>query len=203
MDNAKLNYFKTRLLNEKSKIEKVIEERNPKSEVNTNVQMANELSVYDDHTGDSAGDLLDTTIDISLSQNEKTILNKIDNSLKKIENGTYGLCDKCGKEISNMRLEFMPYAENCIECQNEINNVIEVEEHSLNRLEALRQSEQPSYYAYKIPDHNVYKFNNGFENIAGFTDIDEVYDEFYYDDNYYVDPIDSISNEQYKNQLPY
>ncbi len=41
----------------------------------------------------------------------------VEKALKKIEKETYGLCENCGKEISHKRLEAIPWAEYCIDCQ--------------------------------------------------------------------------------------
>jgi DnaK suppressor protein len=43
-------------------------------------------------------------------------LGDIDNALAKIESGTYGTCERCGKPIGEARLEAMPAARLCIEC---------------------------------------------------------------------------------------
>ena len=41
----------------------------------------------------------------------------IDHTLDKIEKGTYGICDNCGKAIAEERLEALPQASLCIECK--------------------------------------------------------------------------------------
>ena len=43
-------------------------------------------------------------------------LSDIDNALAKIDSGTYGTCEQCGKPIGEARLEAMPAARLCIEC---------------------------------------------------------------------------------------
>lgn len=40
--------------------------------------------------------------------------------MKNIEDGNYGICKSCGKHIPKERLEFVPYAEFCVKCQNEV-----------------------------------------------------------------------------------
>ena len=50
---------------------------------------------------------------------EQMLLRKIDLSLKKIEEGTYGICDECGEEISIKRLKARPVATLCIKCKEE------------------------------------------------------------------------------------
>ena len=44
-------------------------------------------------------------------------LQEIDASLKRIDEGTYGICEECGREIDQRRLEAQPTATRCIECQ--------------------------------------------------------------------------------------
>lgn len=63
------------------------------------------------------------TVDISedinlnrLAAHRKTMLD-IDESLRKIEEGTYGICEECGEEISEKRLNVLPSATLCIICQ--------------------------------------------------------------------------------------
>jgi RNA polymerase-binding protein DksA len=42
---------------------------------------------------------------------------EVEHALKKIEDGTYGLCDSCGQPIAENRLEALPQASLCIECK--------------------------------------------------------------------------------------
>lgn len=76
-------------------------------------------------TGDHA-DIIDTAQDefdrefvLSLAANEQQILNKIDVALHKIEDGTYGICEKYGTPIPKRRLMAMPYAAFSIKAQEE------------------------------------------------------------------------------------
>ena len=54
-----------------------------------------------------------------LGNREKKLLAKIDYSLRKIENGDYGICEQCGEKISPARLEARPVAQFCIDCKTE------------------------------------------------------------------------------------
>ena len=47
-------------------------------------------------------------------------LEAIADALEKIEKGTYGICESCGKEISYERLEAVPTARLCVECKNQM-----------------------------------------------------------------------------------
>ena len=69
------------------------------------------------------GDLsvVDLAEDINLKQlstHRETLL-KIDSALRKLSEGTYGVCDECGDEISEERLKIMPLAIFCRDCQEE------------------------------------------------------------------------------------
>lgn len=54
---------------------------------------------------------------LSLSDAERRQLFQIDEALRALESGTYGLCQNCGQPISKKRLEAIPWATHCIDCQ--------------------------------------------------------------------------------------
>jgi len=45
------------------------------------------------------------------------LLAKVNHALHKLEEGTYGLCDSCGRSIDPARLEVLPYADLCLDCK--------------------------------------------------------------------------------------
>jgi DnaK suppressor protein len=47
------------------------------------------------------------------------MVEKIDQALDRIRQGTYGICASCGRPIRTQRLEAVPYATRCIDCQRE------------------------------------------------------------------------------------
>jgi DnaK suppressor protein len=55
-----------------------------------------------------------------LGNREKKLLAKIDYSLRKIDSGDYGTCERCGEKISPARLEARPVAQYCIDCKTEL-----------------------------------------------------------------------------------
>jgi DnaK suppressor protein len=55
-----------------------------------------------------------------LSERDRSKLAGIDNALEKIEDDTYGICDECGCDIPKKRLNVLPFARCCIECQSEM-----------------------------------------------------------------------------------
>jgi DnaK suppressor protein len=54
-----------------------------------------------------------------LRERERGLIAKIDQALRKIEEGVYGECEACGEEISLKRIEARPVAELCIDCKAE------------------------------------------------------------------------------------
>jgi DnaK suppressor protein len=58
-------------------------------------------------------------MNIRLRDREQILLKKIDKALTKIEKGDYGICEKCGEEISVKRLEARPVTDLCIRCKEE------------------------------------------------------------------------------------
>ena len=51
---------------------------------------------------------------LSLSENEALLLREIDAALERTNNGSFGVCEDCGKEIARERLEALPYARYCV-----------------------------------------------------------------------------------------
>ncbi len=76
-----------------------------------------DLSGYSIHMADMATDLYDREFSLGLAEGERKRLYEIESALKRIEEGTYGVCDACGDAISRKRLKAMPQAELCIKCQ--------------------------------------------------------------------------------------
>ena len=69
----------------------------------------------DNHLGETATATLNREIDYTLTENSAQILSEIETALKRIEDGTYGECSRCGKEIAPARLEAYPWASLCID----------------------------------------------------------------------------------------
>lgn len=78
-----------------------------------------ELSVCDNHPADIGDELFERSKDLALKDNAQILLERIENALEKIENGTYEYCSKCGKQIPISRLEANPWASECIQCQEQ------------------------------------------------------------------------------------
>lgn len=116
MDKKKLASFKKNLSEEKVRLEKELRE----IEVGNLNQSQSETSgenSYEDHFADSGTATFERERDLSLDRNARDILARVRQALDRIENGTYGICTHCGKEIDLARLEALPYADLCIVCK--------------------------------------------------------------------------------------
>lgn len=66
---------------------------------------------------DKASSDTDQSLKIRIRSREGYLRNKIRLALERIENGTFGICESCGEEISIKRLEARPVTTKCIECK--------------------------------------------------------------------------------------
>jgi RNA polymerase-binding protein DksA len=74
-------------------------------------------SPLDNHLAETASLTLDREIDYTLQGNEEEVLHAIDVALARINEGTYGRCQSCGRDIAEERLRAIPYATLCIDCK--------------------------------------------------------------------------------------
>lgn len=68
---------------------------------------------------DLASSESEQSMSLRLRDRERVLLKKIDKVLKKIEDGSYGVCESCGEEIGIKRLEARPVTDLCIRCKEE------------------------------------------------------------------------------------
>lgn len=90
------------------------------SKVMNGVDRGPELADYDNHPADAASETYERTKEYALDENYREILERINEALRKIDEGTYGVCDRCGEQIHPDRLKAIPYATFCIECQETV-----------------------------------------------------------------------------------
>lgn len=215
MDKKLLSFYKNRLIEEKNKVLETIDSILKNGMAENQREEVEELSLIDNHPADFGSEMFEKERRYALLDNEKDIIERIDNAIDRIEKGTYGLCEVCGKDIPKERLDFMPYATTCVECENK----------------------KPNYKTYRydrpVEEEVLKPFGKSFMDISGDTESDIMYDDedtwqdvAQYEkrpgvirnfddlrgsftsksetktDGGVVEPTDNISNEQYKKQLP-
>ena len=68
----------------------------------------------DDEPADAGTATFEREKDLSIENNVRDLLHKIDRALKRMDDGTYGICDICGKPIEKARVKALPYVDLCI-----------------------------------------------------------------------------------------
>jgi len=79
-----------------------------------------EASAFGMHQADAGSDAYDRDFALSLLSQEQDALYEIDQALKRIELGTYGVCEMSGKPIPHARLEAIPFARFTVQCQAQL-----------------------------------------------------------------------------------
>ena len=79
-----------------------------------------EASAFGMHQADAGSDAYDRDFALSLLSQEQDALYEIEEALKRIDLGTYGICEMSGKPIAHPRLEALPFARYTVECQSQI-----------------------------------------------------------------------------------
>jgi DnaK suppressor protein len=78
--------------------------------------MSSEKALFPDPT-DRASLESDRNFLLRIRDRERKLLLKIQEALKRIDEGTFGICQECGQEISESRLKARPVATLCVECK--------------------------------------------------------------------------------------
>ncbi len=87
------------------------------SETLRNKAEGSEASAFGMHQADAGTDAYDRDFALSLLAQEQDALYEIEEALKRIKDGTYGVCEACNKRIPQARLEALPFARLTIDCQ--------------------------------------------------------------------------------------
>ena len=90
-----------------------------KSHISTTIKdSTGDLSSYSYHMADQGTDAMERELAFMFASKSGRLVYHIDEALRRIEDGTYGLCERCNKPISAARLQAVPYARMCIECKS-------------------------------------------------------------------------------------
>ncbi|MCD6133373.1 MAG: TraR/DksA C4-type zinc finger protein [Deltaproteobacteria bacterium] len=109
MDKELLAQLKERLIMTKKTLEKRIKERNEKVK-----------GKFKGDVGDSSLYIYNRETLYSITEREREELRDVNDALYRIKNNTYGICERCGAEISRERLLLKPTARFCAKCRREI-----------------------------------------------------------------------------------
>ncbi|MCX7705392.1 MAG: TraR/DksA C4-type zinc finger protein [bacterium] len=116
MNQKELKAFRDALLKEKERILTSISHLEQHTQQVSRGNISESAGVPT-HIADFGTDAFEKDLDLNLTSSELELLQKIEESLKKIEEKKYGICEACKKPIPKARLRAVPYANFCIKCQ--------------------------------------------------------------------------------------
>ena len=74
------------------------------------------------HLADLGSEAFEQEVTVGLLQNEQQLLAAITAAQQRLDAGTFGRCEQCGKDIPEERLKAVPYASRCVSCQAKVEN---------------------------------------------------------------------------------
>ncbi len=110
MDKTQLEFFKDLLEQRKSALLNGV--------TDTVVEMNDDDETFPD-PNDRASLESDRNFTLRIRDRERKLISKIDKAMQRIEDGSFGMCEECGCEISARRLEARPVTTLCIACKEE------------------------------------------------------------------------------------
>jgi YteA family regulatory protein len=112
--------FRQMLLEEQAHLLAKVKRLHNRSSLSDQSDEVSELSDYDNHPADAASETFEREKDLAIDENLDDLISRVERALEKIDAGNYGVCDRCGKEISRERLKVLPHATFCVECQDAV-----------------------------------------------------------------------------------
>jgi len=116
-NKKELEYFRKLILKMKEKILDEIKHISEDTLKKSQKDAAGDISGYTYHMADVATDTYDREFSLGLASNERQSLYELDDAIKKIEEGTFGVCEECKSFITKTRLKVVPFARLCVKCQ--------------------------------------------------------------------------------------
>lgn len=83
--------------------------------ISESILATGDVSTVPTHLADFDAEGLE--VEVAVGQTEDEMLRSIQKALQRIDEGTYGTCEDCGKPIARARLDAIPYAVRCVECE--------------------------------------------------------------------------------------
>lgn len=201
MEKQQMEKFRDLLLNEKNRREYSLDE--DKIGLGASIKDdTSELSSYDNHPGDLASETFEAEKNFSFRNNDKHIIGEIDDAIKRIDNGNYGICERCNKEVDKERLEIIPYTRFCIECEkyNRDNQSSEEKGRPIEE-QVISPPFGRSFKDNAIDDSVEYDGEDAWQAVNVYNVITSDNPLSQDDSMGYVEDVESISNEKYKKQL--
>jgi DnaK suppressor protein len=114
-----LERFKKRLEEERERLEEQIADYQRVLEEARLTESSSDRSP-DPGNAEASSMKLEYAKELSIEQNTLDLLSKANRALERVEAGTYGICESCGKAIPVERLDVLPHSTLCVECASRI-----------------------------------------------------------------------------------
>jgi len=210
--NNKYEHYRQLLLKQGRDIEQTIDAMKKNNTGTQGEYYPTELSSYDNHPAEIGSELFSVELNTALKVHEEHLLKEIHDALGRIDEGNYGKCEFCGKEISEERLEAIPYARLCIDCEEDkaidpevLKNIRPNEERVLDApmgRKYLNEREDDEHEGLdQFYDLMNYGSSDSPQDLGGYHDYEEYYTNEI-DKQGIVDDMDQVTNDEYKRQLP-
>ncbi|MDO8662067.1 MAG: TraR/DksA family transcriptional regulator [Candidatus Omnitrophota bacterium] len=112
-----LNEFKKIILKRKEEIDDEIKHISNDTLKKSQKDASGDISGYTYHMADVATDNYDREFSLGLASNDRQSLYDLNDALKRIEDGIFGICEDCKRLITKVRLKAVPQARLCVKCQ--------------------------------------------------------------------------------------
>ena len=119
MEKAKLQKYEQKLLKMREELLGELGYLEDTVLNHTSKDASGDLSAYSFHMADQGTDAMDRETAFLLASQEGRMLLAINDALRKIQKRTYGKCEQCGQPINPKRLDAIPHALLCIQCQSD------------------------------------------------------------------------------------
>jgi DnaK suppressor protein len=117
MDKRTREKYRKILLEQKEKLLNQINNLSQDAFNSSQRDSSGDLSGYSMHMADVGSDSFERELALGLVSNEQQVLYRINEALRRIDEGTYGKCEVCGQPIKESRLKALPFATMCISCK--------------------------------------------------------------------------------------
>ena len=119
MKHADMQAYKERLLDLRARLRGDVSDMADGALNSSRAEANGDLSRMPIHMADLGTDNFEREFTLSLMESEEDTLGRIEASLERIEDGTYGDCGECGAKIPKARLNAIPYATLCVKCASQ------------------------------------------------------------------------------------
>jgi DnaK suppressor protein len=114
---SKYEPLQKKLVEERTRVEELVRAETDRRTV---LSESADQERYGNHPGDEGSETFEKEKSLAIQSNLEVILEEVGHALRKLEAGTYGRCDECGKEIPYERLEVRPQATLCVQCKGKV-----------------------------------------------------------------------------------